>query len=134
MGAAAHFFESDPQSPSLVRRWLRGVLDHWKISGARQQEISLIASELATNAVMHAKSAYVVLVRRQPNSVQVAVADGDPRLPQPRSSPPEEPGGRGLKIVAAVASRWGATPVEHDGKIVWCEVESGEATGSRSSQ
>jgi anti-sigma regulatory factor (Ser/Thr protein kinase) len=123
MGAAARYFEADASSPSQVRRWLRGVLDHWNIDGTRQQEISLIVSELATNAVMHAKSAYLVLVRLRADRVQVAVADSDPTLPEPRTVDANEPGGRGLRIVAAVASRWGATGIEHDGKIVWCEVQ-----------
>jgi two-component sensor histidine kinase len=80
-------------------------------------ELSLVVSELATNAVRHADGTYEVIITLDDGGVTVAVADSNPKLPERRA--PDVEGGRGLTIVAALTSDWGAEPVEGDGKLVW---------------
>ena len=58
----------------------------------------------------------------QPAIVEVRVTDGgSPQLPRPRTASAEEPDGRGLTIVEALADRWG---VDRDGlgQSVWAEL------------
>jgi hypothetical protein len=54
-------------------------------------------------------------------TLRVEVSDDDPNLPV--ASHPQHPAtsGRGLRIVAALADRWGVTP-NPDGKTVWFEL------------
>ena len=81
--------------------------------------MSLLTSELVTNAVLHARTALVLGVTKGTERVLVTVADGDgdgtPKRPPPDD---ERPSGRGLMLVAALASEWGVFENE-EGKTVW---------------
>jgi signal transduction histidine kinase len=85
--------------------------------------VGLIVSELATNAVRHAATAFIVTIDQTARRVRIEVSDsgeGEPRLRSPR---PTDPTGRGLRILDAMADTWGvvsATP--RTGKTVWFTV------------
>jgi anti-sigma regulatory factor (Ser/Thr protein kinase) len=53
--------------------------------------------------------------------VQIEVWDASDEMPQMRPDPPgtDEPGGRGLILVAALSSGWGAYRTEGGGKCVF---------------
>jgi anti-sigma regulatory factor (Ser/Thr protein kinase)/anti-anti-sigma regulatory factor len=81
---------------------------------------TLAASELVSNAVVHAHTVMTVRVRLRPQYLYVAVSDrasAQPIRPCGRPST-ETPGGRGLHLVELVSARWGCEP-QHDGKVVW---------------
>jgi hypothetical protein len=83
----------------------------------------LLTSELATNAVLHARTEFDVTVARLADVVRIAVTDGNTRLPQPCMAPADATTGRGLALVDAMASAWGAD--RHGrGKTVWVEVRA----------
>jgi anti-sigma regulatory factor (Ser/Thr protein kinase) len=88
----------------------------------------LIMSELATNAVQHAGTDFVVTVARRNAGLHVAVRDGTATFPRPGgpelTSPqaPLDERGRGLRLVHTTAAAWGAMPA-HGGKVVWATVE-----------
>jgi anti-sigma regulatory factor (Ser/Thr protein kinase) len=88
------------------------------------QDTSLITSELASNAIEHARTDFAVTVSRDAGRLHVAVQDGVPEFPRPRwpalVSPPLSlrPRGHGLLLVHAVADAWGAMPTR-GGKVVW---------------
>jgi anti-sigma regulatory factor (Ser/Thr protein kinase) len=87
------------------------------------ETIALIASELATNCVRHAASAFEIRIEQLPDRVHIEVEDdgaGDPVL---RSPGLEDTSGRGLQIVQALADEWGviARP-EAAGKTVWATI------------
>ena len=93
-------------------------------SDENQDRVSLIvllASELVSNAVLHARSDLSVTVRRFADCIRVEVYDGNPLLPQPCLPPAEATSGRGLGLVDAMASAWGAERCR-DGKVVWFEL------------
>jgi anti-sigma regulatory factor (Ser/Thr protein kinase) len=69
---------------------------------------ALLVSELATNAVRHARSPFTVEMRHDHGKLEVEVGDDDPRLPDSRT--PDDEGGRGLRIVEALAEEWGIRP------------------------
>jgi anti-sigma regulatory factor (Ser/Thr protein kinase) len=82
--------------------------------------VALLVSELATNAVIHARTPFRVTVRVAGAVLRVEIEDQDPSLPQPRPSAAQATTGRGLLIVDRLADRWGATRTDA-GKQVWFE-------------
>lgn len=88
------------------------------LPGELRDAVRLMVSELATNALVHASSAFDVAVDRSDNAVTVSVTDrgaGTLAMQSPTSS---EPHGRGLQIVEALSDAWG-TSSSVDGKTVW---------------
>jgi Histidine kinase-like ATPase domain len=81
----------------------------------------LLGSELATNAVFHAGTPFVVGVRVAPPTLRVSVADGDDRPPRVADRDATSPGGFGLFLVQELAARWGVDAAA-DGKEVWFEL------------
>jgi hypothetical protein len=78
-----------------------------------------IVTELVNNVVVHAQTPMDVVLRLRERYLNISVRDGSPMPPRALESvAPTAPGGRGLMMVAAVAKRWGYTPVT-DGKVVW---------------
>jgi anti-sigma regulatory factor (Ser/Thr protein kinase) len=114
-------FEPTAVAVHESRRWLATCL-RGEVDGAMIDDAQLCVSELAANAVRHAATPFRVELRTGPSWVRVSVHDEDPRGPESRRSTPEDPGGRGLAIVDAVATRWGWTPDPGDGKDVWFEL------------
>jgi anti-anti-sigma factor len=88
----------------------------------------LIASEFATNAVRHAGTPFTFVVSRRGRLLHLAARDHDPRLPPvPEGSAPVfDPlaeYGRGLLLVAAHATAWGAMRCRV-GKVMWATLSS----------
>ena len=94
----------------------------------------LLVSELVTNAMLHAQTEAEVEVECHDHTVRVAVSDGVPAGIDPESGHQSHtvgaPSGRGLRIVDALAHRWGVS-VHEAGKTVWFELNLvAEAPGS----
>jgi anti-sigma regulatory factor (Ser/Thr protein kinase) len=83
--------------------------------------VTLLVSELVTNAVLHASSAPRVDIHLSEQTVRVEVYDDDPAMPRARAPEEGASGGRGLLLVERIASRWGAQP-QGRGKVVWFEL------------
>jgi DNA-binding NarL/FixJ family response regulator len=102
---------------SVDLRYLVGLLEDVGRTGYRE------ASQLATNAVVHARSAFVVRLKLSPVALRIevtdAAADGTPQV-QPEDHGRE--GGRGLLLVSAVSSSWGVEPSGESGKLTWAEI------------
>jgi anti-sigma regulatory factor (Ser/Thr protein kinase) len=109
-----------PSALAAVRRFVRSALASW---GARDREydICLVASELATNAVLHASSAFRVSLRRDESVIRVGVQDISSVAPERRDAVVDLPGGRGIAFVERVSTRWGIEARPH-GKVVWAEL------------
>lgn len=89
-----------------------------------RSRVATVVSELATNAIRHARTAFNLEVRTDSSGIRVTVADSDPSPPKIMDGvSPHEPAGRGLMIVAALADRWGYEPDGH-GKSVWAELDA----------
>jgi anti-sigma regulatory factor (Ser/Thr protein kinase) len=83
----------------------------------------LIASELVTNAVMHGTEPIELTLRSDNREVTIEVADGDEHIHKVRPHSADHTGGRGLRMIAALADRWGIRASQY-GKTVWATVRT----------
>jgi anti-sigma regulatory factor (Ser/Thr protein kinase) len=110
-----------PHAVESVGRARRYALDAvGEVPSDIVDSIAVMVSELATNSVRHAESAFTLSVDRNAERVRVAVSDEGDRLPSLCTPEPREHSGRGLQIVRALADEWGVTEhVGRPGKTVW---------------
>lgn len=114
MEAALHDRIDLSPEPSSVGRARSFVREHLRAWGCEPvaQTAELLTSELATNVVRHAHTPYAVVVTRTLGGAQVDVLDRSDDNPVLQVRDVRSSGGRGLAIVACMASEWGATPPE----------------------
>ena len=120
---------ADRHAPAAVRSMIRPMLDEAHLV-EMADDVLLLATELTTNAVLHAGTDLDVTVDVDATRVHVAVADGHRgELPVlDTTSAMRRPllsHGRGLILVDRIATRWG---VVHDnsGKSVWFDISRGD--------
>lgn len=110
-------------APATARALVREACADWRTTAA-QDVAALVATELVTNAVQHARTSCRLTVTLDLSGLRIGVRDyrpGDP--PRPRPVDATVGGGRGLHLVAMMANRWGVH--QHpDGKTVWALVHS----------
>ena len=86
-------------------------------------DILLVASELATNAVFHAGTAFTFRLQFVAYGVLVMIEDKSLQLPEPRTNEPLSTRGRGLLLVARLSSQYGySTSTKQGLKLVWALV------------
>jgi anti-sigma regulatory factor (Ser/Thr protein kinase) len=113
---------ADLKSVSQARRFLRDVLEDWKVAGF-DLAAPQVLTELVTNAALHARSAYTVHLRVEPDGLLVEVTDSSPALPQARHYGTGATTGRGIALVEALSAAWGVQS-SPTGKTVWCRVRT----------
>ena len=115
-------------SPARARRFVTSTLAAWRVESSGD-DLLLLASELVTNALLHARTPMTIRLDDEGDDVvRLAVIDGSPLGIQQRRFSVESGTGRGLRLLDAVALDWG---VRHgrNGKTVWCLVSlSAEAS------
>ncbi len=116
-------FRAEPGAPDAARRLLVQALRRWGRHGFLLDDARLVLSELATNAVVHARTPFSVVVRCEEAGLRVSVRDFSRMKPVLLETGPAAASGRGLRLVEAVASDWGAE-LTTDGKTVWAELHS----------
>ena len=105
---------------AVSRVRVRSALLRWELP-LLVETAELLVSELATNALRYGKGPIELQVLLLDDVVTFSVTDADPPLPRFRRSSYDDEGGRGLQLVATLASRWGARATS-TGKVVWCEL------------
>ncbi len=118
-------FECRPESVTAARRWVRHVLRDR--SPEMVEAAELMTSELATNCVRHARTDFELSIRAA-GEIRIEVRDKGTGRPTVLSPAPEEPSGRGLRIIDAMSDEWGVIPGS-DGKAVWFTILAPEAQG-----
>ena len=115
----ARFYRCGSPGLTATRHFVVDTLRLWGFHRL-VDDVLLVVSELATNAVIHARSDFIVSLSSHDDAVRVSVRDSSLALPVLRNPPPTSVSGRGLILVASIAQRWGIEPVS-DGKVVWAE-------------
>ena len=95
-------------------------------------DAELLTSELVTNALIHARTEVQIAVAVADGSAEIGITDGAPGMPEQRTASYPSEGGRGLRLVDAVAQEWGVANVG-SGKQVWFRLDVGEEWPYRSS-
>jgi anti-sigma regulatory factor (Ser/Thr protein kinase) len=108
-------FRCQPEAVTAARRFVRDALREQPPAIVDAAE--LMASELATNCVRHARTDFEIAIHLR-GQIRVEVRDTGPGQPVVRSPTPREPSGRGLRIVEAMADSWGIIS-SASGKTVW---------------
>ncbi|MEU6476198.1 ATP-binding protein [Streptomyces sp. NPDC047017] len=113
-----------------ARQRVRAALAGWGVTDELADSVTLLVSELVTNAVLHCRlscaQVRVTLILDGPELVlEVSDPDRD-RLPQPHHSTPDEEGGRGLALVAALSDAWGWRQEPYT-KCVWARFRLAES-------
>jgi anti-sigma regulatory factor (Ser/Thr protein kinase) len=124
---------SSPSAVRFGRAHATDVLGKWGVPEAGAGNAVLIVSELLTNAVQHVERPTSALGCPVPlrcclvlffteRGLTVSVYDTDDRPPLPRYSTPADTRGRGLLLVEKISDRWGYTPTQGGGKLVWARL------------
>ncbi|MFE1909989.1 SpoIIE family protein phosphatase [Streptomyces anandii] len=104
-----------------ARAFASGVLTSWRFPADLHDLGVLAASELVANSLQHGTPPMRLRLRRTDRRLIVEVTDGDDHLPRRRRAEPGDESGRGIAIVATIASNWGSRRTPGGGKAVWCE-------------
>jgi anti-anti-sigma factor len=113
-----------PTAAAAARAFVRDVLGYWQLAlpdNTLVDRAVLVASELVTNTVIHARTELRLRVELRGDLLHLAVRDGNPRMLRLVAGPgPEAEGGRGLWLVDQLARAWGVNRHPDGGKVVWC--------------
>ncbi|WP_046469406.1 ATP-binding protein [Allosalinactinospora lopnorensis] len=106
------WFPGHPNSVREVRRFIADRLN----TCPRTNDAVLLASELATNALQHTRSAkwsvgfHVTIEHTEGQTVRITIHDAGSHENTPHVTTPEPDGehGRGLHLVNTLATKWGS--------------------------
>lgn len=112
-----------PSHVGKARRLVSAQLADWQINGETGEVTVLLVSELVTNAMRHGGPPIRLLAQTTASGLRVEVYDGNSNsFPTIREIRPDAYSGHGLRLVEALADRWGT--IETDvGKCVWFEID-----------
>ena len=111
-------FEASPVSASQARGFVTERLVEHELPYL-VDAVRLVTSELATNALLHAHTAFLVRLDGLEQVVLLTVRDDSISLPEKRAPQTTDPSGRGLEIVEIVSHRWGFDTDGAGSKAVW---------------
>ncbi len=112
----------EPASVRAARRLVVRAVRDWSLPHL-DDAAALLTSELVTNAVLHARTDLSIEVARHDGVVRVTVRDGSPEQPRRRRHGVSAGTGRGLGLLATLATAWGSEPSgPPHRKAVWFEL------------
>ncbi|MGV9413127.1 MEDS domain-containing protein [Nocardia sp. NPDC003693] len=138
-GAGGHRASSEADTeiylpvPTAVTAARRFVVDRLRSRGRHGQildDAALVVSELAANAVVHARTAFRVALAQSGSEFTITVEDLSREQPLLGSADHTRPGGRGMVLVDALSRRWG-TRAGPNGKVVWSEISDTATNGEK---
>jgi serine/threonine-protein kinase RsbW len=129
---ARRSFPGQPGQIKLARRWIATLIHGFAVA----DDVILAGSELAANAIVHSDSGlpgglFIVRLAIEPHLVRIEVLDEGGRwtarnawIGGSGAHPEDETQcGRGLTIVAAIATSWGISG-DQRGRTAWCEIRA----------
>ena len=100
-----------PRNVPDARAQVRKALADWGLPTELAADVALVATEFVTNSVRHCEvtfSLVEVTLTLHGDHLLLAVSDPDKeKLPAPRTAGQHDEDGRGLVVIAALATRWG---------------------------
>ncbi len=114
---AVRTFPFSRGAPAAARHFAVGTLRDWGI-GDLADAAALVVTELAANAIVHARSAFTVILSAHGGLLRISVRDASPHGREALVPVPLH----GLGAVDALASRWGVESLGSAGKTVWFDL------------
>ncbi|MFD5863189.1 ATP-binding protein [Streptomyces chartreusis] len=126
-----HLPGTSHRAPGLARAHVAETCRSWQLPAEVKEDLLLIVSELATNAVVHAPNAsFTVSFLLTADAAHVVVIDqGICGSPSDAPLTPDGEGGRGVALVQALASRFVSNSSEK-GTVAWASVAFTSASAS----
>ena len=116
----------DGNPVAAARAWVRRTLPevlHRPVRPDLAEDLDLVVSELAGNALRHAGAMTQVALAVDSDTLRVTVGDDDERTPLVRHPGSEAESGRGILLVSALSTAWSTDfDLLHGGKQVWAEL------------
>ena len=109
------WFPATPESVSGARHFVTDLLGD-RYPELVREDVALMVSELAANAVLHAATDFAVSLTERLDELEVGITDRNAKLPH--LARPTALGGRGLGIVDTLAVAWGCREAD-EGKTVF---------------
>lgn len=116
---AAQHFDAALDSPRQARHFVHDCLNG--LDAETVNDVTLMVSEVATNAVRHARSGFELRIDRRDDSICVEIRDYGDGVPVPQTPSPQHATGRGLRIVATLADEWSVCPDVTGKTIRFCK-------------
>lgn len=101
----------------------RDAITYLRSAGLAEDDIdvaALVLTELVSNAIRHAAEPAVASLLVD-DGLRVQVTDASRSIPRLVEPDPSRVGGHGIRVIDALAARWGVLP-HPTGKTVWCEL------------
>ncbi|GGR96245.1 hypothetical protein GCM10010269_38810 [Streptomyces humidus] len=108
-------------APARARAHVSALLRQWHTRDVSRDDVTLLISELVTNAVRFATGPITVRLIRAGHGLLCEVGDTGNGRPRLSAGGLLDDGGRGLHIVHRLTTRWGVRWTD-TGKVVWAEV------------
>jgi anti-sigma regulatory factor (Ser/Thr protein kinase) len=118
-------FPREPESVGAARRFATEALTD--VCSDVRDSVELMVSELATNCVRHAGTAFDMTVVHAHGEIRIEVTDRGGGTPAMRSVGPDDQTGRGLQIVNMLSDTWGVEHRREAGNTVWFTVATQSA-------
>jgi hypothetical protein len=113
----ARTFAFSREAPAAARHFAVATLNAWG-AGDLAGDVALVVTELAANAIVHARSAFTVILSVHEGVLRISVRDAGPLDGAVLRAAPLH----GLAVVDAMASRWGVESLGNAGKTVWVDL------------
>jgi anti-sigma regulatory factor (Ser/Thr protein kinase) len=117
------------EAPAIARRAVQQdvppTTDREKLEDAK-----LVASELVQNVVLHSSlehdAEFSVRINTSADRIRIEVEDRGSGFSRDELLPASDDpwAGRGLRLVGAIASRWGAERSPRGGTMAWAEIDT----------
>ncbi len=117
---AVRAFAFSREAPAAARHFAVATLREWGVADIAD-DAALVVTELAANAIVHAKSGFTIILSARGSSVRIAVRDACPLPDEGRSALMPIPL-HGLGAVDALAREWGVESLGKAGKTVWVDL------------
>lgn len=85
--------------------------------------VRLVVSELATNAIVHARTSFTVTLSSTDRTVTLAVREESPARRVPAQAQRTDLSGRGRRIVQLISSDWGVVATGPGSHTVWASFD-----------